>query len=293
LKLKVYFIQLLTCFVSIITAGQTNPCEGRGPAYSSLPGDTTITLKNGTTLTFNRCEFFDNRNCIEINEITDTSDLRRLGLTMLDRNGNVLLSCGMIEINMKKCAKECFDIPVKVRISVRFQTCNGITTTNQLPALYFNRGDGWRLQPKDSFIIIETSTGRFLEFETKCPLKINCDCRYNGTSLRFKSAKRKQSIREIILANNCPLFYNKENFYDISRKVKVSSMCKNTDSLTVQAKIMNEKGELIQLPPKLLSSLRHSKRKAGCFIERRRFFSRLFRPGLKSTGSFYRKYFIE
>ena len=109
------FLFLLLLLACCDVWGQKNPCNPTGAPYTSLPGDTTITLKSGSTLTFNRCEFFDMRDCMQIIEINDTAGLQREGVNMYDKEGNILLTSGMIKIDMKDCDKKCFDVPVKLR----------------------------------------------------------------------------------------------------------------------------------------------------------------------------------
>ena len=71
---------------------QKNPCDTdiKNYDYKKDNTDTTITLKNGTQLTLNRCEFFDIRDCIEYREIRTLKDLQETGTTTMDNNGNVL-----------------------------------------------------------------------------------------------------------------------------------------------------------------------------------------------------------
>jgi hypothetical protein len=129
-------IALLLFFnFTINSIAQKSPCD-RSVSASVFPEDTTIVLPSGTTLTFNRCEYFDSRNCIEIKELTDTSDLRRVGLNMVDENGKPLLTSGMLKVALKNCGKTCFEIPIKIKAKVRFKDCYGNKV--EVPPLYFS-----------------------------------------------------------------------------------------------------------------------------------------------------------
>src|SRR6185436_9582684 len=113
--------------VFFIKSNGQDPCNTKGVPYSLLPQDTTITLPHGTQLTFNRCEYFDLRECLEITEAYDVESIRRQNLTTLDRNGNVLLSAGMFCIKLiGDCSpKPCFEVPVKVRMPMPGLSSNG------------------------------------------------------------------------------------------------------------------------------------------------------------------------
>jgi hypothetical protein len=144
--MKKILMVLVTAWLTVACYAQKNPCNPEGKPYAQMPGDTTIKLPSGTTLTFNRCEFYDLRDCMEITEITDTAGLRRAGMSMFDNRGNLLLTGGMFSVSMKDCGKTCFDIPVKVRMRIQLQPCaNGVMA---LPNLYIGNAGTWE-KPSD------------------------------------------------------------------------------------------------------------------------------------------------
>lgn len=104
--------------LSSLAAAAQNPCDGRGPAYANVPGDTTIILKGGAQAVFNRCEFFDLRECLDIREIYQVEEIDAAGLTTQDTRGRSLATYGMLSISLRPGCTEraCFEVPVTLRI---------------------------------------------------------------------------------------------------------------------------------------------------------------------------------
>jgi hypothetical protein len=185
------FILLFVLFISNVLMAQTNPCDTdiKNYDYKKDNTDTTITLKNGTQLTFNRCEFFDIRDCIEYREIRTLQDLQETGTTTMDNNGNVLLTCGMFKMkfNGGDCTNECLQVSVKVRLPMLSNPCLGSADSNRL----YKRNDN-------------ANGKRYFEFYTKCGGGYNCDKKLATTIIKFKSKK----IRHLLTLNltaNCPI----------------------------------------------------------------------------------------
>ena len=62
--------------------------------------DTVITLSGGTQLVFNRCEYLELKDCIEISEIANPQDALANNLTTMEERGQALASCGMIGLSI-------------------------------------------------------------------------------------------------------------------------------------------------------------------------------------------------
>src|SRR6185503_487272 len=174
----------LTCFLFIaffvfICNGQKNPCNHQGLPYIKVPGDTTITLPHGTQLTFNRCEYFDLRDCLEITEAYDVESIRRQNLTTLDRNGNVLLSAGMFCIKLiGDCSpKPCFEVPVKVRMPMPGLSSNGCAKCGRGTFRLYRSRDGiWADSSGNNFRTFDSAGKVWIEFYADCPMCYNADC---------------------------------------------------------------------------------------------------------------------
>lgn len=264
---------------------QQNPCSGNGASYSSMSGDTTIILPSGTMLTFNRCEFFDIRDCITIKEIKDTSDLRREGLTMFQEGSrNVLLSCGMINIDFKGCGKTCLDVPVKIQMPVRFQNC--VDMPDEVPSLFFSVGDQWSMQTQIKTSYVKINTQNYLEFLIKCGAKINCDIPKRPAKIKL-IAPRGYKISKAVLSTNCPLYYKEYNASKPQRKIKVWVPCLSPEFSKIKVDIVDVNNEKMSLEPVTLSTLKHNHKRIKC--GRGKGLLGFLKP---KRGASYKRYFL-
>jgi len=285
--MKKLLLYVLIVSTTLVVIAQKNPCNPQGLPYIKVPGDTTVTLQSGTTLTFNRCEFFDLRDCMEIIEINDSADLRREGLNMYDKEGNILVTCGMIKIDFNKCGKKCLDVPVKIRVKVRFPDCSGVT--DEIPALYFNDGTGWEKPKNTPARLTGSANDRYLELETRCGVFINCDIPKKGRKIKFIAPKGNK-IKELRLGINCPLYYYDEKPIEPQRKVKVKMLCTASERVMVQSVQISSSDNVTGTPSTKLSELKHGNRRVNC--KEPKFFGKLFGWLSPSKGNFRKKYYL-
>jgi hypothetical protein len=287
--MKNLLLLILSC-CSLYLHAQKNPCNTDGKPYSQLPGDTTITLPSGTTITFNRCEFFDIRDCIQIVEITDPEQLQREGANMYDDRGNILISCGMIKFDMKDCGKKCFEVPIKIKIRVRFPDCRN--EPNAIPNLYFNSGAGWT-QPKSVDYRVTTYNDiRYIELNTPCPVKlINCDIPKKGRKIKFVAPKGNKIV-SMRTGITCPVFYSDDRLDIPKRKFKIRLLCVNTQRVMIQSAQVKENGDSLVTAQTSLATLKHGRRQVNCSERKRSFLGRMFGWVKPVRGGFYRKYYL-
>lgn len=285
-KITVLFAALL---LTAACYSQRNPCNPEGKPYAQLPGDTTITLPSGTTLTFNRCEFFDLRDCMEITEITDTAGLRRAGMNMYDNRGNLLLTAGMFSISLKDCGKTCFDIPVKVRMRIRLQPCADGSTA--IPNLYIGNAGTWEKPADIKSTIAGENDERYMEFTLPCAGVVNCDIPQRGRKVKF-IAPEGYKIERLRIGRNCPLFYADDNFIKPKRKHKVRLLCVGTAATELQAVMTDTRGQQIRTPYIKLTTLKNGGKLVNCTEPKRSFFSRIFSWRKKSGGDLDKKYYL-
>lgn len=287
--MKRFLITLATTFVIINLNAQKNPCERAGIPYSSLPGDTTITLPSGSTITFNRCEFFDLRGCLEIKEINDTSGLREAGLSMTDENGTPLLTCGMLSVSLKDCGKTCFEVPIKIKIRIKFEDCNG--TTNSVPNIFIANGSVWSQQPEEKIKRVTENNVKFLEIFSNCSVVINCDVKKPGRKVKFIAPKGIK-IESIRIGRNCPLFYSDSKFSKSKRKQKAKIYCGEPDKTTVQAVLIDKQNKKATTNQKIMSEMRSGIAKIKCADPKKGFFRRFFDWRYKPKSNTHKKYFL-
>lgn len=206
-------MKIFSCIVSLALtlnlSAQKNPCNPQGLPYAKIPGDTTITLKHGTQLTFNRCEYFDIKDCLEITEAYDIQSIQQQNLTTLDRNGNVLLSAGMFCMRFTgECVtKKCFEVPVKVRMPLPGLSSNdcGQCIRNSF-RLYRSRDGIWADSTNDNFKIIDSAGRKWLEFNADCPMCYNADCCLDLDAGKTKlKVKGLSSLDWVEITNECPV----------------------------------------------------------------------------------------
>ena len=275
-------------FIPCSVFAQKSPCDSTRQSNTgiSVPTDTTITLNNGTQLTFNRCEFFDIRNCVEYKEIRTLKDLQANGLSTLDNNGNVLLSCGMfiLDFSSGNCGSRCLNNPVKIRIPMLFSSCVSSNQTNRL----FSADSLGKWKPLNSPYkeVIGNDGKKYFEFHTTCGGKFNCDKKIFYTKVKFK-AKGGKRLDNLNVSSNCPLL--NMDFTTGRRKniIYAKIPCADPDSL-----IITVSGEGINMS-KPLSRLFSKFTRSKCALKSARVVRRSLGLIRFRERNIYRKYIIE
>lgn len=274
--------------ISCCAISQVNPCNPTGAPYSSLPGDTTIVLPSGSTITLNRCEFFDIRDCFEVKELVDTADLRRAGLSMYDKKGNVLVSCGMVSVSFKNCDKTCLDVPFKLRIKSWFNDCS--KSKSGVPALYKGSGGRWEKLPDSSVRYITQNNQQYLEVTGGCSMTVNCDKPERGRKVKF-IAPAGRKIEQLRVGINCPLFYVDEKLVIPKRRYKIWMLCNSPNIIDVQSGQRDSKTDSLITTRNKLSELKGSHKKVSCNEPKRTFLGRLF-SWSSTKGELHKKYYL-
>jgi hypothetical protein len=260
IKLLIIILAVLS-FTNLIAQTPCNPDSSKHA--SAFMEDTTIVLPNGTTMTFNRCEFFDIKDCIEFDEILTVADMKRRGFQTLDNEGNVLLTCGMTYFNFHSAdcdrVHTCLDVPVKVKIPMLANPCISTPGNNRLYKI--DSTGRWGLDGSSQEI---TENGvKYFVFEASCSGGFNCDKKLFSTIVKFK-ARGIKKLKSLNVSNNCPLL--NMNFVAKRRKniIYAEIPCLNPDSLIISVKGIDKSGEFVNLS-KPLNRLRskYTKSKFG------------------------------
>ena len=260
---KIYFFTYFL-LLSFCTLAQSNPCDTYTKSKDNNKGtpDTTITLPNGTQLTFNRCEYFDIAPCVEIKEIRTLADVVQSGYNTIDDKGNILLTCGMLKLNFKNgdCTEECLTIPVRIRIPILANPCANSTNANQLYKI--NSNGVWQAMDEPVKEVTDASGKKYFEFYTKCGNAFNCDKKLPTVKVKFK-AKKIKSLTNINITSHCPII--NVNFFTTNRRKVIFAKlpCLNPDSLIIKIIGTNKQGNPIEkIAP--LSSLFSKYRRTEC-----------------------------
>jgi hypothetical protein len=284
-------IFLLACNQVIFS--QINPCDRTvsNVPYSSIKYDTTIVLKNGTLLTFNRCEYFDVKDCLEIKEALSVEEITNQNFSTLDDKGNFLLTGGMLNITMPKDCNEkiCFDVPVKIRMPIRVQNCEGCKRNGL--RLYVANGNYWVDSNSKELKIIDINGNKYGEFELTCAnTGYNFDCKMYTTKVKFK-AKHIAQFNKLTILSTCPV--GVAHYYpNGTKKVKAKLPCFNADSVKIIATGVDANGNVVKYE-KYLSQLKHGKLMKNCKKKYDSFLSRLIALLGTRKGILYKKYLID
>lgn len=258
------FVTPVLLFATMCCTAQKSPCDSATAKTSGIfPADTTIILENGTSVTFNRCDFFEVRNCISLKEIRSAEDARAAGLTTMDNQGNVLLSCGMFVLDMASggCSIQCLNNPIKIKIPVLQNACAAATGAR---VLYISNPLGrWQQSQIVSTIKKDANGKEYFEFETKCAGSFNCDQKMQTFRVKFKAGNAK-TLEKIEVAAKCPVmnasFTTKKNRNTI---VIAKLPCISPDSLHITATLVDKNGSTVTIS-KPLSQLKTTFKKSAC-----------------------------
>lgn len=286
------------CFILLLLYKQTlysqiNPCDRTtsNVPYSSIKYDTTIVLKNGTLLTFNRCEYFDVKDCLDIKEALSIEEITNENFSTLDDKGNFLLTGGMLNITLQKeCnGKTCFDVPVKIRMPIRVQACEGCKRNGL--RLYVANGNYWVDSTSKQLKIIDINGNKYGEFELTCAnTGYNFDCKMYTTKVKFK-AKHIAQFDKLTILSKCPV--GVAYYYPNGRKkVKAKLPCFNADSVKIIATGIDKDGNVVKFE-KNLAQLKHGRLMKKCKKTYGSFFSRFLALFGTRKGILYKKYLID
>jgi hypothetical protein len=240
--------------------------------------DTTIILENGTELVFNKCEYLEIQECLEIKSIRTTDELIGSGIQLITDDNIPLITCGMISICLNSnCVvkKSCFDYPVKVRFP--FPSDEKCLPCDRRVAGVFNmnRGGRWAAADRknEKIEIVTIGKLKYYQLEVTCPnceMK-NCDCPM-CEDLPIKEMNKvcpKVKIKlprryTLILANiyiDCPptfVTFNPLNRKLIPRKNigKTRTKCYEGEH-RIQVLALNSKGDTIRIENRPLDDIKH------------------------------------
>lgn len=213
----------------------TDSCEGV---------DTTIVFEDGTRMIFNKCEYLELKECLEIKLWNDIRAAQQDGIDMFDDDGNQLVSNGMFSINLKsECKKSgCFKNKVKILVPLPSNDFCDYCKFNQ--RLYFMNANGqWVMDESQMPEIVEVNGFKYIQIEVQCPGRVNFDCKIpKGVKLKFKVPKN-YSILSLQMVNECPrtIIDFKDDGKSNSRVAKVPCW----DNWLVYSTILTPEGDTV------------------------------------------------
>lgn len=183
--------------IDVIEPPVIDTCEGI---------DTTIIFEDGTRMIFNKCEYLELKECLKIKLWNDIREAQNDGVSMLDDQGNQLVSNGMFSITLNSECKNrggCFRNKVKVLVPLPTIDYCDYCRNNQ--RLYFMNAKGqWVMDESRLPEIVEIDSVKYIWVELQCPGMVNFDCKLpKGTKLKFK-VPSDYKIISLQLVNECP-----------------------------------------------------------------------------------------
>ncbi|MEM1219715.1 MAG: OmpA family protein, partial [Bacteroidota bacterium] len=82
-----------------------------------LKGDTVL-LMDGVRIVLSKADFDKFEDCLRIRPVLSGTDARELDLTTITTQNDLLVSCGMIDLQLDPPCTGCFDKPIKVQFPV-------------------------------------------------------------------------------------------------------------------------------------------------------------------------------
>jgi hypothetical protein len=254
--------------------------------------DTTIVLKSGIQLVFNRCEYLDKVACLEIQEIADPESAMNAGLSTDNSRVVSMASCGMIQFGTKAgagagCDFDCFKTAVKVRFPVPDKTCMPCASSRG-PMLYDANNQGSWEASKENLKRVKIDGVEYYQYEMKCPFgKKNCDCVVPQKKIQIKTRARYKIV-SLQLSKDCPFtvsnFQIKKHRKHVTKKRGVP--CYMGDA-QVHAVLVNRAGDTIRVEGITLKELQPRKFFPRCKSEEKEKWLLVFK---RRPGVLYRKY---
>ncbi|MEL6638807.1 MAG: OmpA family protein [Bacteroidota bacterium] len=170
------------------------------PLAPPLEGDTLLEVE-GVLIEMSKRDYARTRNCLQITPVLDGTTAREQNLTTLTVEDELMVSCGMIRVELLPPCEGCFDRPIKVRFPVKDRTCDPC----KLRSVYGGRRSGrWRLRNNERVKKVRVDGKSYYELILECPGKYNCDCTFEERRVVFRLPRRYR-VQELGVYSDCPL----------------------------------------------------------------------------------------
>ena len=275
--------------------------------------DTTIVLKNGTELVFNKCEYNEIKECLEIKSVRTTEELIESNLGLTTDENIPLITCGMISICLNpecKVKKSCFDYPIKVRFPFPSDNEECLPCDRRVARVFnLNNSETWTAanRRQENISIVKVGKQKYYQLEVKCPdcnFK-NCDCP-RCDKLSKKERKKlcpkvklklpyKYQLIEARIYVDCPptiLHFTPDTSRTIDRKnvaVTETKCFKGDHQIEVLA--IDNKGDTVKIDLRPLAEIKHRILFSRC-KQSKKDNQKVFGIFPAKKRAFYRKYKI-
>ena len=189
-----------------------------------IKGDTTLNIE-GVLVEISKYDYYRLEDCLVIQPIMSGSTAFENDLTTLTSGGDLLMSCGMVNIVLQEPCFGCFDKPLKVRFPEK-EYQNVACEKCPAPQLFNATSDGrWTPTSKGKIRKIRLDGRPYYEMEISCPSSTNCDCHLGKIKTKFV-LPRRHDIISLNVVYDCPTANFEFSSRKPSRKVKAELPCR-------------------------------------------------------------------
>lgn len=219
----------------------------------SCDRDTMIQLPSGGQYSINLCDYQENPECVQINEINSAESMAEAGLTTMSEDNESLISAGMVDYDI------CDGVEVKFYLPIR-QTCE----TDGMTLWQMTEDGVWQETSREELEPVVVNGQQYYELRLSGRGTKNCDQRpRNPPKPKYRRSRFKVkrnsglSLQSVTLYCNCPLrgmeFKSKKNK---GRKV-VYKHLKNRccSGMRIMIEATDENGDSLIMSQRLLTEI--------------------------------------
>lgn len=213
------------------------PCKPVPESIKDCNRDTTLTFPQGTSVTFNICDFELVKDCFKFQEFNTAKSLRNSELTTQTSDGSPMITGGMMDITL--CGGVCATIRVPVR-----ETCN----SNVPMSLWEANDDGTWGRPNPNGVQIVRIDGRdYYQYRVCRSGKKNVDFKVSKPPKMKVIGKKIKKFLVVKVSFDCPATLLSQNHRPIRRnKATFKIFCPNSEPY-IYAKAIDNKGDTIEM----------------------------------------------
>lgn len=213
------------------------PCRPAPEPTKDCNRDTTLTFPQGTSVTFNICDFESVKDCFKFQEYNTATSLRNSELTTQTSDGSPMITGGMMDITL--CGGVCATIRVPVR-----ETCN----SNVPMSLWEANDDGTWGRPNPNGVQLVRIDGRdYYQYRVCRSGKKNVDFKVDKPPKMKVIGKKIKKFLVVKVSFECPATLLSQGHRPIRRnKATFKIFCPNSEPY-IYAKAIDNKGDTIEM----------------------------------------------
>jgi hypothetical protein len=256
--------------------------------------DTTLTMPNGTLVTFGLCEYYANKECFSFTEFIHPDSARAAGLSTMSADGSPLISVGMFHLELCD-GSPCVKVRIPVRVRGANQVCNSVITGI---TRWYRRPNGTWTDSADPMEIEEIDGKLYYTTKACGPGWYNGDKKGGGCAGKYYQTRVKVAKGLTLLTArvsfSAPFTISEGTKKRSKRLIKIplaeNGLCSECSEAFLYAKAVNKNGEILVFDYALAAP--YHKRTAfgrcgGKVVKKFLFFFKI------KEKTVYRKYFLK